>query len=91
MSKNMQKMMDQLFETFDSMLEKKQFDLVNEMLSWFNVNEMPTEYIIGLLTVTLSWKEKLGKQREVLYDDAKRLFCVRYDYDKVIKLLEGLE
>ena len=86
-----QEMMDQLFEVFDEMLEKEKFDLVDEMLNWFNVNQMPTEFIIGILTVTNSWKEKLKMRRREFYCHAQYKFHIEYGLKKTETLLEGLE
>ena len=86
----MNEVMKSLYAHFGEALSNCEYDYIEFLLYSFDVKKISTEMVIGILTITLSWKEHLPN-RALFFNEAKSYFQYKYSPEKLNGLLSGLE
>jgi len=79
-----------MFDSLDDQICDGQFMDANRTLRLVNVQQLPVEFLIGLLTVTLRDKDKLT-HRPSFFNEVSALLVGRMGQVESSKLLQGLE
>lgn len=82
--------LDYIFQTFDIKLFQNEFSLCDGILEFLNIEEYNTEILLGILTITLVWKEKLAL-RTSFYEKVKSFLNKKYHKKELLELLIGLD
>lgn len=79
-----------LYRQFHECLENKEYCYIDFLLGSFDVDMISAELLIGILTITLSWKEELGS-RSQFCSKVRTNLIDRYGKNYTDDLLRGLE
>lgn len=82
--------LDIIYRTFYQKLSKSEYSFCNHMLSGLTSKRYPLAILMGFLTASFPWKEKLPS-RNTFYDEVKALAKQEYTTTEVTSLLSGLE
>jgi hypothetical protein len=86
----MNEVMQALYAHFHEALNNERYDYIEFLLASFDVKRISTEMVVGILMITLSWKEHLPN-RTLFFNEARSIFQYKYSPEKLKGLLEGLE
>jgi len=82
--------LDDLYDRVDCVLIRREFGVVEVLLHMAAQNELALVALVGLLTITLPWREELGMARDVLARHAACVAELEKGRDLAARLLEGL-
>lgn len=82
--------LDFIFETLEPKLLNKEYTICDNMLLSIYVDKYDIEILVGILTITHMWKDKL-KNRSILYDNIKNHLNKLYSNEETNDILSGLE
>lgn len=83
-------LMAALYAHFHEALQGEQYPYIDFLLQSFDVKKIRPEMVIGILTITLSWRSEL-KARAGFFRDAYVHFEYQYPPERLKGLLGGLE
>ncbi|MBK8806610.1 MAG: hypothetical protein IPO21_08180 [Bacteroidales bacterium] len=87
---NIENTLDYIFDTFDELLIDNKFDLVNSFFEIIDVNDFEINSLVGILTITTSWKDNL-LLRNAFYQEVYELINSMFLSQEANRILEGLE
>lgn len=82
--------LDYVFNTIDDLLIEGQFDLCNSLLDNIEIKELDINILIGILTITSEFKEKLYI-RESFFQKVQDFIYDIYSFEEAEQILAGLE
>lgn len=84
------KILDYIFEQVEDKLISHDFEWCNALLNHIDVSEIDIDVIIGLLTLTLPWKNKIYA-RKVFYYNVRTKLQKNIPASQLDEILRGLE
>lgn len=82
--------LDYIFGEFDELLLAKKFDICNAFFEFAPIYELEINSLIGLLTITLPWKDQISMRRS-FYQEVSNLVYANYFSEEANQILIGLE
>lgn len=79
-----------LYRQFHECLKNREYHYIDFLLGSFNVDMISADMLIGILTITLSWKEELGS-RSQFCSSVRTTLTEHYGKNYTDDLLRGLE
>ncbi len=86
---NVENTLDYIFDTINDLIIKKQFDLIDSLLEIIEVENLTIDTIVGILTITSNWKNKLTT-RNSFYQRAYK-FVNEFLPEESFQIFDGLE
>lgn len=82
--------LDYVFNTIDDLLIDRKFDLINKLFDLIEIKELTIETIVGLLTITLGWKDELSS-RTAFFQSAYEFINETNFMQETNLILDGLD
>lgn len=87
---DIEKTLDYIFDTFDDLLQRSNFDICNGFFEYVNLKDFSIHSLIGLLTITSTWKDKLP-MRKSFYQQVCEIIYSNYLSEEAEQILLGLD
>ena len=88
-SKSIEDSLDFVYDTLDDLMIKGNYSICNRILESLDVGKWPNDILIGVLTITLAWKNNLTS-RTSFYTLVKEKLMKTYHEQEALKILDGL-
>lgn len=89
-SNHIGKSLDYLFQRIYGLLKSKKFEECESLISGIDISKLDEYLMLGLLTATLPWKNRI-QQRDGLYDRIEKQLKKSYPPDELAKMMSGLK
>lgn len=89
LSNELEETLDFVYDTLDDLMISGKYSICNSILERLDIDRWPNEILIGILTITLSWKARLTS-RSSLFFRVKEKLAKTYHEQEAYRIIDGL-